>query len=216
MAVAWATVWNAVKPLLKTAADDERRFAGVRRLGVDEHTRHHGDLRKYGPKMLTGMVDLTLDLDGRPPCPAPGPGAGQVGRGLQAVAYRLRQDVHLARTGHRSRPVPRVQGRDRRRTRGRRRRPRPRPRPRPSSQMVDDVRRRVQQETTGHRGRKGDPLYGIRNTLRCADQKPHRPATRPPHQGFHRRSGTRGSVLGLASRRRTARRLRPPRPPQGP
>nr|WP_308772850.1 transposase [Brachybacterium paraconglomeratum] len=24
---------------------------------------------------------------------------------------------------------------------------------------VDDVRRRIQQETLGHRGRKGDPLY---------------------------------------------------------
>jgi hypothetical protein len=31
--------------------------------------------------------------------------------------------------------------------------------------MVDDVRRRVQQETLGHRGRTGDPLYGIRRTL---------------------------------------------------
>ncbi len=30
---------------------------------------------------------------------------------------------------------------------------------------VDDVRRRVQQETLGHRGRKGDPLYGIRRLL---------------------------------------------------
>ena len=31
--------------------------------------------------------------------------------------------------------------------------------------MVDEVRRRVQQDTLGHRGRKGDPLYGIRRTL---------------------------------------------------
>lgn len=31
---------------------------------------------------------------------------------------------------------------------------------------IDAVRRRVQQETTGHRGRKGDPLYGIRRLLR--------------------------------------------------
>jgi transposase len=33
------------------------------------------------------------------------------------------------------------------------------------SAMVDEVRRRVQQGTLGHRGRKGDPLYGIRRTL---------------------------------------------------
>ncbi len=31
---------------------------------------------------------------------------------------------------------------------------------------VDDVRRRIQQELTGHRGRKGDPLYRIRRLLR--------------------------------------------------
>ena len=31
---------------------------------------------------------------------------------------------------------------------------------------VDDVRRRVQQHTTGHRGRTKDPLYGIRRVLR--------------------------------------------------
>ena len=32
-----------------------------------------------------------------------------------------------------------------------------------------EVRRRVQQDTTGHRGRKGDPLYQIRNLL-CASR----------------------------------------------
>ena len=31
---------------------------------------------------------------------------------------------------------------------------------------VDDVRRRVQQHTLGHRGRNRDPLYGIRRLLR--------------------------------------------------
>jgi transposase len=31
---------------------------------------------------------------------------------------------------------------------------------------LDDVRRRVQQDTTGHRGRTGDPLFGIRRVLR--------------------------------------------------
>jgi transposase len=32
--------------------------------------------------------------------------------------------------------------------------------------VVDDVRRRVQQSQTGHRGRRGDPLYGARRVLR--------------------------------------------------
>jgi len=31
---------------------------------------------------------------------------------------------------------------------------------------VDDVRRRIQQESTGHRGRRDDPLYAIRRVLR--------------------------------------------------
>ena len=34
-----------------------------------------------------------------------------------------------------------------------------------------EVRRRVQQDTTGHRGRKGDPLYQIRNLLRASRHK---------------------------------------------
>ncbi|VEI50352.1 Uncharacterised protein [Kocuria rosea] len=31
--------------------------------------------------------------------------------------------------------------------------------------VVDEVRRRAQQDILGHRGRAGDPLYGIRRTL---------------------------------------------------
>jgi transposase len=37
--------------------------------------------------------------------------------------------------------------------------------------MVDDVRRRVQHDTLGHRGRKGDPLYGVRRTLLFAAER---------------------------------------------
>jgi transposase len=34
------------------------------------------------------------------------------------------------------------------------------------TQVVDEVRRRVQQDTLGHRGHKHDPLYQIRGLLR--------------------------------------------------
>ncbi|GGG60178.1 hypothetical protein GCM10011374_23810 [Kocuria dechangensis] len=34
-----------------------------------------------------------------------------------------------------------------------------------SGQVIDEVRRRVHQDTPGHCGRAGDPLYGIRRTL---------------------------------------------------
>ena len=36
-----------------------------------------------------------------------------------------------------------------------------------ASEAVNDVRRRVQQDTLGHRGRRHDPLYGIRRCC-CA------------------------------------------------
>ena len=35
---------------------------------------------------------------------------------------------------------------------------------------VDEVRRRVQHNTLGRRGRKGDPLYAIRNILRAGQE----------------------------------------------
>jgi transposase len=35
-----------------------------------------------------------------------------------------------------------------------------------ATQVVDEVRRRVQQDTLGHRGHKNDPLYQIRGLLR--------------------------------------------------
>jgi transposase len=67
----WNTVWLAIRPLLVTMADDETRFAGVKRLGVDEHVWHHVSEVPIadggrGPKQLTGMVDLTPDADGKP------------------------------------------------------------------------------------------------------------------------------------------------------
>ena len=43
-----------------------------------------------------------------------------------------------------------------------------------------EVRRRVQQDTLGHRGRKGDPLYQIRNLLRASHTQAHPVPTRTP------------------------------------
>ncbi|MDQ0078479.1 hypothetical protein J2S97_003678 [Arthrobacter oryzae] len=70
------------------------------------------------------------------------------------------------------------------------------------SAMVDEVRRRVQQDTLGHRGRNGDPLYGIRWTFRSApntspenrppgwtrSSQPGTPATKSPSPGSATRS----------------------------
>ena len=40
-----------------------------------------------------------------------------------------------------------------------------------ANQRLDEVRRRVQNETLGHRGRRGDPLYRIRRLLTAAHDK---------------------------------------------
>ena len=59
----WNTVWSHVKPCLQAASDAPARFAGVRVLGVDEHVWHHQDRRRWGPRELTGIVDLTRGKD---------------------------------------------------------------------------------------------------------------------------------------------------------
>lgn len=64
----WRTPWEAIKPLLANAADQEARFEGVSPLGVDEHVWHHVSTKPIadggrGPKELTGMVDLTRHAD---------------------------------------------------------------------------------------------------------------------------------------------------------
>ena len=43
---------------------------------------------------------------------------------------------------------------------------------------LDEVRRRVQQDTLGHRGRTGDPLYQIRLLLRASRAHAHPTSTR--------------------------------------
>ena len=40
-----------------------------------------------------------------------------------------------------------------------------------ANERLDQVRRRTQNETLGHRGRKGDPLYGIRRLLTAAHER---------------------------------------------
>ena len=49
---------------------------------------------------------------------------------------------------------------------------------------LDEVRRRVQQDTTGHRRRKGDPLYQIRLLLRASRHKLTPRQQERPHEAF--------------------------------
>ena len=62
--------------------------------------------------------------------------------------------------------------------------------------MVDEVRRRVQQDTLGHRGRKGDPLYGIRRTLQIGAE--HLTATQAARLDAKLTAGDHGHEVTLA------------------
>jgi len=167
LGVGWATLWRAVKPQLERLAADPARFAGVTSLGVDEHIWHHGDPRKRGAKELTGMVDLTRDQQGRLHARLLDlvPGRSKkayadwlVERGadfrdrIEVAAldpfggYKSAIDAELAEATAVLDAFHVVKL---------------------GTQVVDEVRRRVQQDTTGHRGRKGDPLFGIQTILRA-------------------------------------------------
>ncbi len=163
----WNTVWSHIKPCLQAASDDPARFSGVRVLGVDEHVWHHQDRRRRGPRELTGIVDLTrgedhptarlLDL-------VPGRSGTVYKNWLAERGEDFRSGIQIATLdpfqGYKNAIDDQLQD--------------------ATSVLdafhivklagdaLDEVRRRVQQDTTGHRGRKGDPLYQIRNLLRAS------------------------------------------------
>ncbi|MFB9777174.1 ISL3 family transposase [Brevibacterium otitidis] len=171
----WKTLWRAVKPVLQAASEDESRFAGVTVLGVDEHIWHHVSTRPVGtggrgPKEFTGMVDLTRDSTGRVRARlldlAPGR-SGKVHKTWlhdRGEAFRAQVKVATLDPFHGYKNAIDDQLED-------------------STAVldafhvvklgtaaVDEVRRRVQQDIHGHRGRKNDPLYRIRNLLRAGKE----------------------------------------------
>jgi transposase len=168
----WRTAWRSIRPLLEQAAGEESRFAGVTRLGVDEHVWHHVSTKPMeqggrGPKELTGMVDLTPDQQGRIHARlldlVPGRSGTVYADWLAQRGDSFRAAVQVAALDpfHGSKNAIDDQLGD-------------------AvavldafhivalaTKALDQVRRRVQQEIHRHRGRKGDPLDGIRNLLRA-------------------------------------------------
>jgi len=117
--------------------------------------------------MLTGMVDLTRDENGQVKARlldlVPGRSGAVYGDWLTRRGKRFRADVQVATldpfhgyknaiTEHLADAVAVVDAFHVVKL---------------ATSCVDDVRRRVQQDTLGHRGRSGDPLYGIRTILRA-------------------------------------------------
>lgn len=158
--VGWHTVMRAVRTHGQPLIDDPHRLDGVTRLGMDEtaflrasrlrHTSYVSGLVDTATGRLLDVVQdrtakaVTDWLAVRDPqwLTAIGIVALDPHRG-----YANAVGVHL---GHATLVVDRWHA------------------IRLGNAMVDDVRRRVQQETTGHRGRTTDPLYRIRRTLLMA------------------------------------------------
>ena len=155
--VGWACADQAVVDYGDTLIDADRRLQRTSKLGVDEHTFQHANARRR-----TQMATTFVDLDrGRLLDVTPGR-SGQVVREWvesQPIWWADRIDVAAidAFRGYAtaiSDVLPtatlvidhfhaiRL-----------------------ASEAVNDVRRRVQQDQLGHRGRKMDPLYGIRRLL---------------------------------------------------
>jgi len=170
LGVDWHTVWAAIKPLLEELADDPDRLAGVDTVGVDEHIWHHQPRPGKGPKEQTGIVDLTrrngkprarlLDLVPGRSGKAYADWLGSRGNGFttgigtatldpfRGYANAIRDELDDAVAVLDAFHVVRL-----------------------GLQAMEEVRRRVQQELLGHRGRKNDPLYKIRNVLRAGTDK---------------------------------------------
>ncbi len=162
--VDWHTLWRAVKTEATRRTTGEGRLSGVRTIGVDEHIWR--PRRRSTDRAVTAMVDLTRDEHGRLHARLLDVVPGRSGvvyadwlkaqlpqfiagiehaaldpfRGYaNAIRDELPDAVAVLDAFH----VVKL-----------------------GTQVVDEVRRRVQQDTLGRRGHKDDPLYKIRGLLR--------------------------------------------------
>jgi transposase len=155
--VSWDTAWAAVVFHGRPLVDDPGRVRRVRALGVDEHSFLAAN-REHRTIYATSLVDLdrrlVIDL-------FEGKSSARLRKwcsrrsknwlgGVKVVAldltdtYRSGLSPHLSHARHVADPfhVTRV-----------------------GNRTVDLVRRRIQNEQLGHRGRKDDPLFKIRKLL---------------------------------------------------
>jgi transposase len=156
--VAWGTVMAAVVEYGTPLVDDPDRLAGVEALGVDETAFLTANGRRH-TQFVTGMVDVTgsrlLDV-------VQGRSGTVLSQWIGAQPQPWRDGIRVAAldpfrgyaTALRTSLPHAIRVLDAFHV------------TRLGFAAVDDVRRRVQQDDLGHRGRKGDPLYSIRRVLR--------------------------------------------------
>ena len=157
LGVAWHTVMDAVREYGQPLVDEPGRVGCVRALGVDE-TRWLSATRSDPTRYATGLVDLDRRLiidvvEGNTSAdlavwldaqPAEWLNAVRVVATDLASSYRAGLDGRLTAAIRVADPFHVV---------------------RVANRCLDQVRRRVQNQTKGHRGRKRDPLYRIRKLL---------------------------------------------------
>jgi transposase len=164
LGVDWHTVWDAIEVEAKARTKDPARLAGVRTLGVDEHIWRPS--RIGVDRAVTIMVDLSRDQAG---CLHARLLDAVVGRSGTVYKARLKAQPEGFLDGVEQAALDPFRGYANAIHSGL---------PdavavldafhvvRLGTQVVDEVRRRVQQDTLGRRGHKHDPLYKIRGLLR--------------------------------------------------
>lgn len=163
--VGWHTLWRAVKDEAVRRTGNPGRLSGVKTLGVDEHIWRPGRFRA-GERAVTAMVDLTRDEQGQLHARLLDVVPGRSGTAY-AGWLKAQAEVFVAGIEHaaldpfrgyanaiRDELPDAVAVLDAFHV------------VKLGTQVVDEVRRRVQQEQLGRRGHRDDPLYKIRGLLR--------------------------------------------------
>ncbi|MDN6747780.1 MAG: ISL3-like element ISBli1 family transposase [Brevibacterium sp.] len=163
LAVSWHTANSAVLTEgHRLLINDPNRFDGVSVIGVDEHVWRH---TRRGDKYVTVIIDLTPISQGTGPARlldmVPGRSKQVFKQWLASRPKDWRDGIEVVamdgfsgfKTAAAEELPDAVEVMD------------PFHVVKLAGDALDDVRRRVQQETTGHRGRAKDPLYRARRTL---------------------------------------------------
>ncbi|WP_419923939.1 ISL3 family transposase [Candidatus Poriferisocius sp.] len=168
LGVAWHTMWSHIASAAEQAAASSRRVGPVAKLGFDETVMASASRRRRR-RFITAAVDADT---GRVVDVFEGRDSADLRKWVSKQAREWVRAVEVVcidpHEGYRS-AIRSLRG-DRLRA-GTQIAVDPFHVVRLANQAVDRCRRRTQNDTTGHRGRKGDPLYGARKLLLTGQER---------------------------------------------